>query len=270
MKKPICGIYKIESEKGSIYIGQSRNIKKRFNSYFNMSGKNKGMYKLYNSFKKYGIETHKFSIIEECELLMLNERERFWQDHYDVINRHTGLNCVLTDTSEKPKVISEETRKRMSEASKIRMAKRSKEPGYKEKMKEMGLKRVGIKMPPFTDEHRRRMSESQKGKKRPYQKKPSVTGELNPMWGKVQTEKTKELIRAKAIGRLHNQKAKDKMSETRSLGRNVHAKMVLNMETGIYYDCAKEGWISTGNLAHSTFRSKMNGKIKTPTAFRYV
>lgn len=274
-RRNICGIYSVLNPAGKIYIGQSRNVAKRWVDYKSIQKSNSGQPKLYNSFLKYGVENHEFKLIEECELDQLNIRERYWQDHYDCTNRHKGLNCVLTDTNEKPRSITDEYRKNLSIAAKKRMAILVKDPSFMLKMKEAGLKKRGKKMPPMTDEHKQKIRENNerigcfKGENNPQWKNPKF-GELNPMWGRTQSDETKELIRKKAKGRLHTQQAKDKMSETRSLGRNVHAKMVLNMETGIYYDCAKEGWISTGNLAHSTFRSKMNGKIKTPTAFRYV
>ena len=48
----ICGIYKITSPTGKIYIGQSVDIKKRWNHH--KYAKDKKCSKLYSSFKKYG------------------------------------------------------------------------------------------------------------------------------------------------------------------------------------------------------------------------
>ena len=77
------GIYKITSPSNRIYIGQSSNVKERFKAYKQLQ-KSKFLTKLYRSFLKYGIENHKFEIIEECLPELLNERERFWQDYYNV------------------------------------------------------------------------------------------------------------------------------------------------------------------------------------------
>ena len=77
------GIYKITSPSNRIYIGQSSNVKERFKAYKQLQ-KRKFLTKLYRSFLKYGIENHKFEIIEECLPELLNERERFWQDYYNV------------------------------------------------------------------------------------------------------------------------------------------------------------------------------------------
>lgn len=88
----ICGIYKITSPTGRVYIGQSRDIKNRWSSY--RTRECPSQYKLNNSFIKYGVKNHVFEIIEECEAESLNKLERYWQDFYDVLN--DGLNCTLT------------------------------------------------------------------------------------------------------------------------------------------------------------------------------
>jgi group I intron endonuclease len=94
----MIGIYKITSPSGKIYIGQSINIEKRFKYYKRKSCN--GQTILLRSFNKYGVENHKFEIIEECSIELLNERERFYQDLYNVIGKN-GLNCILTKTNDK-------------------------------------------------------------------------------------------------------------------------------------------------------------------------
>jgi group I intron endonuclease len=104
----ICGIYKITSPSGRVYIGQSVNIKRRFSEY-----KSRNKYKqpiLHRSFKKYGVPYHTFEIIEECKREYLNLRERYWQDFYRVLEG--GLNCILTKTDTKPYVYTEESKLR--------------------------------------------------------------------------------------------------------------------------------------------------------------
>lgn len=96
----ICGIYKITSPSGRIYIGQSSNINFRWNQYKKLQACNKQIL-LFRSFKKYGVDNHIFEIIEECPNNLLNKKERFWQDYYDVLNSIKGLNCKLTSTEDK-------------------------------------------------------------------------------------------------------------------------------------------------------------------------
>jgi len=102
------GIYKITSPSGKIYIGQSRDIKERYLSY--QYGKCKGQPRLKYSLCKYGFKNHKFEIIEICNILDLNIRERYWQESYDVIG-NKGLNCQLTKTEDLPKIYSKDTLK---------------------------------------------------------------------------------------------------------------------------------------------------------------
>lgn len=109
----MIGIYKIINPKGKIYVGQSVNIKKRFAAY--KSKGSKLQVKLFNSFTKYGVENHRFEILEECEESKLNERERYYQNLYKVLGKN-GLNLRLTKSSDKSGLMSLETRVKMSKA----------------------------------------------------------------------------------------------------------------------------------------------------------
>lgn len=134
------GIYKITSPTNKIYIGQSKNIYKRFKQYYSFNKSNKSQIKLWRSLKKYGCDNHIFEIIEECKFEDLNIKERYWQEYYNVIDRDKGLNLVLVKTDVKPKKFSKETRLKMSIAA------------------------IGKKKKPFSKIQLKRMSESHKGK----------------------------------------------------------------------------------------------------------
>lgn len=110
----IC-IYKITNPKGKVYIGQTVEFNKRKLAYAN--GQNKGQKKIYNSIKKYGWDNHIIEVIEQSSIELLNERERYWQDFYDVLGLN-GLNCRLTKSDDKSGCFSEETKRKMSIASK--------------------------------------------------------------------------------------------------------------------------------------------------------
>lgn len=105
----IC-IYKITSPSFKIYIGQSINFNKRLTYYKN--GAKPYQRKIYNSLKKYGFNTHKIEILEECLESQLNDRERYWQDFYDACGKQ-GLNCRLTKSSDKSGQISQETKDKL-------------------------------------------------------------------------------------------------------------------------------------------------------------
>jgi group I intron endonuclease len=99
----MIGIYKITSPTGRIYIGQSINIEARFYVYKKKHCKKQPA--LFNSLSKHGVDNHFFEVIEECEISALNERERYYQDLFFVIEK--GLNCKLTKTNDKSGYISQ-------------------------------------------------------------------------------------------------------------------------------------------------------------------
>jgi group I intron endonuclease len=114
----IIGIYKITSPSNKIYIGQSDHIYRRWGYYKRLASNIQQQVGIYRSLLKHGVHNHIFDIIEVCELDELNIRERYWQDHYDVLKY--GLNCILVKTNEKPLINSEETKLRKSLAAPTR------------------------------------------------------------------------------------------------------------------------------------------------------
>ena len=123
----MVGIYKITNPSGKIYIGQSINIEKRFNQYKKLRCKSQII--LYRSLLKYTFQNHIFEIIEECDIELLNERERYWQDYYNVLEN--GLNCKTTSFESKTGNLSKETKNKIrykaigrkaSEETKIKMS----------------------------------------------------------------------------------------------------------------------------------------------------
>lgn len=114
----MIGIYKITSPSGKIYIGQTTNFTKRKNYYKN--GAKPYQVRIHNSLQKYGYDAHTIEFIEECLVENLNERERYWQDYYDVVGVN-GLNCRLTETKDKSGFISDESKAKMSEARQNRI-----------------------------------------------------------------------------------------------------------------------------------------------------
>jgi len=125
----MIGIYKITSPSGKVYVGQSVRIEKRFRDYVTLRSCSEQP-RLYRSFLKYGVEFHIFEILEECLVHELNERERYFQDLYNVIGVE-GLNCKLQGTADKSGYLSEEiktkitltkTGKRHSEEAKAKMS----------------------------------------------------------------------------------------------------------------------------------------------------
>lgn len=133
-----AGIYKITSPSGKVYIGQSLNIRKRWNFY--RTSKAKSHPKLYNSFCKYGVDNHYFEIIHELPLdisqNIINYYEQLYMDSYrkcgiELLNiREGGYNGRHSkETIEKLRVIN--TGKILNEETKIKIGLKSKGNKYR-------------------------------------------------------------------------------------------------------------------------------------------
>lgn len=88
----MIGIYKIQNLiNGKVYIGQSVHIERRFREH-KYSDKNNSL--IHKAIKKYGIENFSFEVIEECDYLLLDEREIYWISHYNSTNKEKGYNLT--------------------------------------------------------------------------------------------------------------------------------------------------------------------------------
>jgi len=152
----MTGIYKITSPKGRVYIGQSVNIPVRFRQYKKKACKEQR--RLHSSFIKYGTENHVFEILEECDITLLNDRERHWQDVYNVCSK-SGLNCRLTASSDRSGNLSQYTKNKIS--LKNKEARRGKNNSLSEETK---LRISNAQKGSFmSEESKRLLSESRKG-----------------------------------------------------------------------------------------------------------
>lgn len=188
--KRICGIYKITSPTGKIYIGQSVNIKVRWKDH------KKRKYiretKLYKSFQKYGVDSHLFDILDECEEMLLNEKEKYYIILYDTFNTENGLN---------------HTKGGGQNNEGIRNAMRGKpawnrgiSPSEETKQK---IREARKRQPPMSKEGRERVSIANKGR-------------VSPMKGKKHTAEAKAKISLKSSTRIrgkYSDKSRALMSE---------------------------------------------------------
>lgn len=227
----LCGIYKITSPTGKIYIGQSKDIQKRWRKYRNLDKGTKSQRILWRSFLKHGVESHQFDIIEHCPEEHLNCSERFWQDEFDVIGKN-GLNCILQQYSEKRRVYSKETLEKISGENSARYGKKHSEE-TKKKISEAHTGKVK------TQEHIKNISLAN-------------SGEKSIWYGKTHTEETKQKMSAWQLG-----------------GGNHQAKLVLDLATGIFYETAIEASKAYG-INHVTLNCYLNGKLKNKTNLIYV
>jgi group I intron endonuclease len=128
-------VYKITSPSGKVYIGQTTNLNRRMSSY--KGGFCKQQPRLYNSILKYGWENHKVEILEGLAYddiqSDLDELEIYWIKQYDSTGSE-DLNCDLG--GRKGNKISEETRRKISEAKKGKGVGRKHSPETIAKLKE--------------------------------------------------------------------------------------------------------------------------------------
>jgi group I intron endonuclease len=157
-----CGIYKITSPSGKIYIGQSKDIARRMLKY--KTGNVKAQTKIFNSIRKYGFDAHSVETIAVCAPEELDQLERFYIDIHNTFNTEHGLNLTDGGTNTgKYKVI-------LADESRIKL-KRSCRPETKEKLSRIKL---GIKMSEKAKENMRRAV-----RRKGYKQKP---GRIYPTW----------------------------------------------------------------------------------------
>lgn len=246
----ICGIYKIENLiNGKVYIGQSNDIKSRWNDHKRIAkdkSKHGYNYPLYRAIRKYGIENFKFEIIEECSEEKLNEREIYYIGYYK--------SYIYFENSN----------------------------GYNQTLGGEGTRGFGLngdKNPMYGKHHseitKQKISEARKEK---------YSGENHPMYGKHHTEITKQKMKDSwnyerkrhysdmlcgennpMYGKHHTDDSKNKLSIKFSYGNNPRAKKVI-CENKIF-SCIKECAEYYG-VSRKTMSSWLNGTRKMPQQFK--
>lgn len=91
----MCGVYKIINVvNGKVYIGSSKDIDRRWNEHIRSLEVNMHPnQKLQNAWNKYGRQSFKFEIIEECDEKHQFEREQYYIDQYNPF-QSAGYNIV--------------------------------------------------------------------------------------------------------------------------------------------------------------------------------
>lgn len=239
----MIGIYKITSPSKKIYIGQSVDIKKRWKIYQYLHCKHQQ--KLYNSFIKYGVNKHKFEIVQLCEINQLNELEKYYVDLYQTFNNKYGLN--LNDGGGANGKHSEETKR------KIGLAHKGKIVSNETKL------RISLAKQNMSDETKLKISLSQKGKKNsPESIRKTALGNT----GQKRSDEVKLKMSLALKGKKRTKETLEKMSISQ-------CKLILNIETGIFYLGSREA-----ALAHcmneGTLRHKLCGRDKNNTNLIYV
>lgn len=114
----IVGIYKITNiVDGKIYIGQTVNYEKRKRSHRNylLNNKHCNSY-LQRAFNKYGLDSFKIELIQECKIDELDDLEKFYIKKYNCCNEDHGYNMMYG--GQKYRKFTQEVKEKMSRARK--------------------------------------------------------------------------------------------------------------------------------------------------------
>jgi len=239
--KNTIGIYKITSPSGKIYIGQSRDIRRRMESYRNV--KCKGQLLLHRSILKYGLENHIFEIVCLCEIEQLNDLECEYMQTYDSFNSESGLNLKIGGNVKIK--ISDETRKKQSDSHKGQIPWNKGIPMSPESIEKMRIINTGSKRteeqkeklrkpkPPRSDAHKKNNADAIRGKKRTEEQKEAMRNRYkdkpNPLKGKPKSpetiQKMKDFYAAKRLTPeyIEKQEAKANKKEVYKLERKIKA-----------------------------------------------
>lgn len=234
---PQSGVYTIVNMvTEDFYIGSSVNIEERLRTHFKSLRSNTHYNSfLQRSFNKYGEKAFLTEIVEEVtDLTILRKREQY---HMDTL--HPTYNLIVMADDGKSMTVSEETRRKMSEAGKRSMQKL--DPAIK-KMHEDRWKRIAsenfrkFNTAPKTEEFnerrnrqledarkireekgtseetREKLSKAMTGKQRTEEEKAKISAKLS---GRTLSEEHKQHIAEGGKGKILSEEHKQKISETR-------------------------------------------------------
>lgn len=191
-------IYKIENKvNGKVYIGQTtQGFNKRISGHKKaLKGKYHYNEYLQRAWNKYGEENFSFEVVEYTVKDLLDEKEIYWIEYYNAMNKEYGYNNESGGNFNK--IVSEETKKKQRESH------------------------LGKVLP---EEQKKKISESHKG--RPMKEETKVKmkalnlGENNPMYGKHHSEESKSKISNGNKGKIRSEETKKKMSKANKGERN--------------------------------------------------
>ena len=72
-----------------MYIGQSNDIQRRFKEHQTKGAKSRIPVDI--AIQKYGVDAFSYEVLEECDITQLNDREKFWEQHFQA--KKYGYNC---------------------------------------------------------------------------------------------------------------------------------------------------------------------------------
>jgi group I intron endonuclease len=218
------GIYMFTNKlTNDIYIGQSINLANRFKNYFNISYlKHKDSLVISRALIKYGFSNLSITILEYCEISDLVNREQYYFDKLKP--KYNTLKIAGSSLNHKH---TEETKMKISDS----------------------LKGIYVKE-----------KSALFGRTASYETKAlmsiSKLKENNPLFGQTHKESSIDLMKQKALGRIHTEETKLKMSLAR--GNPIY----------IYEKCSSEGFKLIGSFVSARRAGKFL-EISGSTIIRY-
>jgi group I intron endonuclease len=102
-EEKLCGIYALRhKQKAKVYIGKSIDIRKRINSHvYALERKEHTNKDLQKDWDECGIEGFELKILEKCSMFDLQEKEQFYIDKFDSINKGYNQVRAVYDPSDK-------------------------------------------------------------------------------------------------------------------------------------------------------------------------
>jgi group I intron endonuclease len=265
-------IYVLISPSGKCYVGQSKNVKKRWKSYTSLRCHSQP--KLYNALKKYGPNNFLYKIIHLCETISdANTQEIRYMSLYDCIL--SGYNCREGGVNGKndPESISKRVTSFISnpdnrgwhhsEESKIKISfgNKGKNTGKIRNLKSKLKQSKSISGPKHwnyggtkSEDHKRKISESQRGSK-------------SAWFNRKHTEETKRKIKLANIGRKHTDESKEACRQ----GWDTHHRnkkwkwlyILLSPENQIIYAKNLVEFCKNNNLRTDAISRVLSGKYKS-------
>lgn len=202
------GIYIITNTiNGKVYVGQAQDIYLRTKQHI-LNEKN---YLLKKAFEKYGMDKFTIDVLEQCEIEMLNKREQYWMDYYEVVDKNKGYNICPVAGSTRGLKKSQEEKEKMSERASRRIGELN--PFYgqhhsddtKEQIRQKKIGQV------ISDETKRKISQKHTGKKFSEERKMAISKALK---GKEKTKEHGKHISESKMGSVLSEEHKMSISRT--------------------------------------------------------
>lgn len=262
-RKVICGIYKITNKiNNKAYVGQSIDIYTRWTTHINLLNTNKHHNEyLQNEWNIFGEENFYFNILEECNVNILDERERYYIILFDSINNNNGYNfatggrsnftfndeilCKMSE-SQTGRVHSEETKKKISKGNKGKVLSEDtiakiRESHKRENLSQETLDKMSAakKGKSLSEEHRKKLSEA--GRNRIVSEETRKKLSQSNMGHEV-SEETREKLRKANTGKKLSEEAKEKVRKTRI------KKAVIQLDKNENFVCEYESVALAGKV----------------------